>query len=554
MKVRLIFILALLSLTLCLLISCGGKNDDPATDDPDGDVTDGGDEPQEEIEIPNFSFSGIRFQSRSFGYDGTPHSLEIRGNLPDDVTVRYENNSHTNAGTYDVVAKFYYMDHYIEGKDKNATLVITKANFDVSSIRFNDLTVGYDGKSHSISIEGSLPAGLSVSYSGNGVSAKGAHTVTAVFSGDFNNYNSVADMTAILTVTDKMPAGVSLGELYTAFDGTAKHLTVQGTLPAGASVSYSGNGQRLPGDYTVTADFGNGYGVVSAVMHVLMPEVISADEDDTYGLVYEHCDDGYTVVGFAGDRDYALIPHTYKGEKVVSIGAEAFKDQTALALLFTTENLVNIGTKAFFGCTGLTEVVLADGLRSIGQRAFESTGLAEICLPDELVSIGFGSFRDTPLQTITLPFIGGSRGSSNKFLGYIFGAIGYVGNTEYVPDTLKTVILSDVCTEIPAYSFYACDSLEQVVIGNGVSYIGLCAFGNCESLKGLYIPSTVTEIYGDGYYYNGILFGCSADAVIATSGASAPSSAGAYWLCRSETERYTLRTGLTYDEFLALIS
>ena len=33
------------------------------------------------------------------------------------------------------------------------------------------------------------------------------------------------------------------------------------------------------------------------------------------------------------------------------------------------------------------------------------------------------------------------------------------------------------------------------------------------------------------------------------SGASAPSSAGAYWLCRSETEKYTLRTGLTYDEF-----
>jgi hypothetical protein len=39
-------------------------------------------------------------------YDGEEHFLEVTG-LPEGVSVRYENNGHTNAGYYEVLAYFY---------------------------------------------------------------------------------------------------------------------------------------------------------------------------------------------------------------------------------------------------------------------------------------------------------------------------------------------------------------------------------------------------------------------------------------------------------------
>ena len=43
---------------------------------------------------------GITFPDRSFTYDGTEKKVEIEGELPDGVSVVYENNTATDAGTY----------------------------------------------------------------------------------------------------------------------------------------------------------------------------------------------------------------------------------------------------------------------------------------------------------------------------------------------------------------------------------------------------------------------------------------------------------------------
>lgn len=113
------------------------------------------------------------------------------------------NGSATNAGDYTATvtlndpAKFKWAEDF-NGK---VTFKIAKADYDMSGVAFEDLTVTYDGKMHSIAINGNLPAGVAVSYNGNKKTAVGTYSITASFTGDSTNYNAIADMVATLTIT-----------------------------------------------------------------------------------------------------------------------------------------------------------------------------------------------------------------------------------------------------------------------------------------------------------------------------------------------------------------
>ena len=61
----------------------------------------------------------VIFNSKTINFDRQPHSLEINGNLPDGVTVSYENNNQIIAGEYKVIARF-------ENSNKNQELDITE--------------------------------------------------------------------------------------------------------------------------------------------------------------------------------------------------------------------------------------------------------------------------------------------------------------------------------------------------------------------------------------------------------------------------------------------
>ena len=99
---------------------------------------------------------------------------------------------------------------------------------------------------------------------------------------------------------------------------------------------------------------------------------------------------------------------------------------------------------------------------------------------------------------MTLPFIGAElNGTKNTHFGYVFGAsysgdsfdASYSGNSEYVPSSLKTVIISNSSgvTSIGERAFYNCSGLTSVTIPNSVTSIGGSAFYNCSGLKGVYI-------------------------------------------------------------------
>ena len=162
-----------------------------------------------------------------------------------------------------------------------------------------------------------------------------------------------------------------------------------------------------------------------------------------------------------------------------------------------------------------------------------------IFVPDTITSIGNGAFQNcSSLQSITLPFVGGSA-TTNQYLGYIFGATSYSDNLNYVPTSLKTVIISNNCTSIAKYAFYDCSSLrsltlpfvggsattnqylgyvfgkskdyvdclslslEQVVLTDKCNLIPCEGFYNCSSLTSIVIPNGMAAIGADAFY------GCS---------------------------------------------
>ncbi len=74
---------------------------------------------------PTADMSGVKFSGGIFDYTGEPVFLAVSGNLPEGVTVTYENNGNTAPGVYTVKAHFTAPEGYKPIKSKAATMVIS---------------------------------------------------------------------------------------------------------------------------------------------------------------------------------------------------------------------------------------------------------------------------------------------------------------------------------------------------------------------------------------------------------------------------------------------
>ena len=179
--------------------------------------------------------------------------------------------------------------------------------------------------------------------------------------------------------------------------------------------------------------------------------------------------------------DYKVYINMYKVEEftvpagVTSIGDDEFRDCSSLTSIEIPDSVTSIGERAFYGCDGLTSITIPDSVTSIGRYAFHDC---------------------SSLTSITLPFVGATlNGTSNTHFGYIFGASSYEDNGDYVPASLKTVVITgDSVTSIGDEAFRGCSSLTSIVIPDSVTSIGERAFYNCDGLTSIEIPASVTSI------------------------------------------------------------
>lgn len=210
-------------------------------------VANNGNEASNTLVVPfNETITGITLEDGSFVYDGTAQSLAIAGALPQGTTVAYTGNSRTDVGTQEVTATISG-DNY-EDLVLTADLTITHAT--ITGITLEDASFVYDGSAKTLAIDGTLPTGTSVSYTGNSRTDVGTQVVTATIDGD--NYEDLV-LTANLAVTPATITGITLEDGSFVYDGTAQSLAIAGTLPQGTTVVYTGNGRTDAGTQEVTA-------------------------------------------------------------------------------------------------------------------------------------------------------------------------------------------------------------------------------------------------------------------------------------------------------------
>lgn len=206
---------------------------------------------------------------------------------------------------------------------------------------------------------------------------------------------------------------------------------------------------------------------------------------------FTETNDGYEFSGL-GDSNEAeiVIPDTYKGKPVTSIGNYALRynlaasmfneDSVAITSVTLPNTITKIGDFAFDGNRKLTTIEIPDGVTSIGKAAFlNCASLESITIPEGVTEIKESTFSGCEnLKSITLP------NSVTKI-----GAGAFSGCLE-----LETINLPDGITEIPDKCFQNCSSLKNFTISDKIVSIGEYAFSGCTSLGSITIPETVETI------------------------------------------------------------
>lgn len=209
----------------------------------------------------------IDFNSESVNFDRKEHYLEIEGNLPDKVSVIYENNGQVAAGEYMVVAKFTNDDenYYLDVNELDAYLIINKIREDVLitdettqekraitpediefSIDFetNERTIGIKGLDEEVySFKALQFTDLSndeiVDVNAFTDGGKYEYYMEAKFNSEVEDSSVLlAPISGIYSCTILIEGDFELSSDTVTYDGNSHTLTLEGELPTGASVAY----------------------------------------------------------------------------------------------------------------------------------------------------------------------------------------------------------------------------------------------------------------------------------------------------------------------------
>ncbi|MDE6967314.1 MAG: leucine-rich repeat domain-containing protein, partial [Clostridia bacterium] len=215
-------------------------------------------------------------------------------------------------------------------------------------------------------------------------------------------------------------------------------------------------------------------------------------------LKFTETTDGYIVSGLEkSDETEITIPATYKGKPVISIGEYAFEGCEKITGIVIPNSITAIEEGAFEGCIGFESFIIPNSVTTIGESAFAGcNSLESIVIPDNVTHVGFSAFEGcTSLESITLPFTGEEYGSEwSTHFSFIFGARSYDFSNDYVPESLKSVVLSNKFKTIEYRAFSNCSNIVNITIPTNTTSIGNAAFYKCSSIANITIPNSTTTI------------------------------------------------------------
>ena len=244
-----------------------------------------------------------------------------------------------------------------------------------------------------------------------------------------------------------------------------------------------------------------------------------------------------------------LIPSTYNGLPVTSIGSSAFYYCEILTSVTIPDSVTSIGERAFVGCTSLTSITIPDSVISIGNSAFYNTAyyknpsnwidfvlyignhlieadttiygnyviengtktiandafrdcanLTSITIPDSVTSIGYKAFEDcSGLTSVHITDI--ASWCNISFGDSYSNPLNYATNLYLNGELVTDLVIPDSVTSVGSSAFECCASLTSITIPDSVTSIGDGAFFLCEKLTSVTIPDSVTSIGDSAFEY-----------------------------------------------------
>ena len=199
-----------------------------------------------------------------------------------------------------------------------------------------------------------------------------------------------------------------------------------------------------------------------------------------------------------------------------SIGDNAFFGLLKLSKVSIPGSVRTIGKEAFYNCDLPSKFVLADGLEAIGEKAFcASSILNRIFIPASVTTVGAGALSAFRIDSIMVapanPVYTSRDANGNecnilleKATGLLVSATGIsvlpstvktIGRSCYENSmTIKEVVIPSSVTTLEKEAFYYCSELVTLTIGSGVKFIGQNCFRSSTNILDVFCYANPNDL------------------------------------------------------------